>query len=91
MTDAGGLRGAHGSLGVQSRELVDWIEFESSGFDCPSFADELVGCEAFEDLQSPSEIVGADEVGGMPAELIMAVVVVAFDVASLMVRFIRST
>ena len=40
-------------------------------------ADELVGCEAFEDLQSPSEIVGADEVGEMPAELIMAVVVVA--------------
>src|SRR3984957_16085937 len=66
-------------LGVQSRELVDWIEFESSGFDCPSFADELVGCEAFEDLQSPSEIVGADEVGEMPAELIIAVVVVAFD------------
>ena len=58
---------------------MDWIEFESSGFDCPSFADELVGCEAFEDLQSPSEIVGADEVGEMPAELIMAVVVVAFD------------
>ena len=58
---------------------MDWIEFESSGFDCPSFADELVGCEAFEDLQSPSEIVGADEVGEMPAELIMAFVVVAFD------------
>ena len=71
--------GSDGALGVQSRELVDWIEFESSGFDCPSFADELVGCEAFEGLQSPSEIVGADEVGEMPAELIMAVVVVAFD------------
>ena len=66
-------------LGVQSRELVDWIEFESLWFDCPSFADELVGCESFEGLQSPSEIVGADEVGEMPAELIMAVVVVAFD------------
>jgi hypothetical protein len=64
------------ALAVQSRELVDWIEFESSGFDCPSFADELVGCEAFEGLQSRSEIVGADEVGEMPAELIMAVVVV---------------
>jgi hypothetical protein len=28
---------------VQSRVLVDWIEFESLWFDCPSFADELVG------------------------------------------------
>ena len=66
-------------LGVQSRVLVDWIEFESLWFDCPSFADELIGCESFEGLQSPSEIVRADEVGEMPAELIMAVVVVAFD------------
>ena len=66
-------------LVVQSRVLVDWIEFKSLWFDCPSFADELVGCESFEGLQSPSEIVRADEVGEMPAELIMAVVVVAFD------------
>jgi hypothetical protein len=40
-------------LDVQSRELVDWIEFESSGFDCPSFADELVGCEAFASAEYP--------------------------------------
>jgi hypothetical protein len=58
---------------------VGWVEFESFWFDCPSFADELVGCEASEGLQSPCEIEGADEVGEMPAELIMAVVVVAFD------------
>ena len=66
-------------LSVQSRVLVDWIEFESLWFDCPSFANELVGCESFENLQSPFEIVRADEIGEMPAELIMAVVVVAFD------------
>jgi hypothetical protein len=59
---------------VQSRELVDWIEFESFWFDCPSFADELVGRESFEGLQSPSEIVGADEAVEMPGELILAVV-----------------
>ena len=58
---------------------MDWIEFESLWFDFPSFADELVGRESFEGLQSPSEIVRADEVREMPAELIMAVVVVAFD------------
>jgi hypothetical protein len=55
------------------------VELESFGFDCPSFADELEGCESFEGVQSPSEIVGADEVGEMPAELLMAVLVVAFD------------
>ncbi len=58
---------------------MDWIEFESLLFDCPSFANELLGCESFEGVQSPSEIEGADEVGEMPAELIMAVVGVAFD------------
>ena len=58
-----------------------WIGLSLSCFrsHCPSFADELVVCEPFEDLQSPSEIVAADEVGEMPAELTMVVVVVAFD------------
>jgi hypothetical protein len=35
----------------------------SSGFFCPSFADELVGCEALESLQSTSEVIGAHEIG----------------------------
>jgi hypothetical protein len=33
------------------------------GFDCPLLADELVGCEASEGLQSTAEAVGGHEVG----------------------------
>jgi len=50
-------------LGVQSRHLMDRVQGEPFGFDCPLFADELVGREAFECLQSSPEVVGADEVG----------------------------
>ena len=45
-------------LSVQSRHLMDWIDGESIGLRSPLFADELVGCEAFEGLQSSPEIVG---------------------------------
>ena len=48
-------------------------------FDCPLFADELVGREAFEGLQSSPEIVGADEVGEVLAQLVVVLVVEAFD------------
>ena len=44
------------------------------------FADELVGREAFEGLQSSPEIVGADEVGEVLAQLVVVIVVEAFDV-----------
>lgn len=55
------------------------IKREFFGLDGPSFADELMGCEAFERLQPAAEIVGGDEVCEVPLELIVAVVVVASD------------
>ena len=42
-------------------------------------ADELVGREAFEGLQSSPEVVGADEVGQVSSQLVVVVVVEAFD------------
>ena len=42
-------------------------------------ADELVGCETFEGLQSSSEIVSVDEVLKVSAQLVVVVVVEAFD------------
>ena len=42
------------------------------------FADELVGCQAFEGLQSSPKVVGADEVGEVISELVVVVVVEAF-------------
>ena len=44
------------------------------------FADELVRREAFEGLQSSPEVVGADEVGEVLAQLVVIVVMQAFDV-----------
>ena len=43
------------------------------------FAYELVGREAFEGLEPPPEVVGADEVGQMLCELVVVIVVEAFD------------
>lgn len=43
------------------------------------FADELVGREAFEGLQSSPEVVGFDEVLEVPSQLVVAVVVEALD------------
>jgi hypothetical protein len=43
------------------------------------FADELVGREAFEGLQPSPEVVGADEVGEVISQLLVVVVVKAFD------------
>ncbi len=43
------------------------------------FADELVGREAFEGLQPSPEVVGADEVGEVVSQLLVVVVVKAFD------------
>ena len=44
------------------------------------FADELVRREVFEGLQSSPEVVGADEVGEVLAQLVVIVVMEAFDV-----------
>ena len=43
------------------------------------FADELVGREAFEGLEPSPEIVGADEVGEVLAQLVVVIVVEALD------------
>ena len=43
------------------------------------FAEELVGGEAVKGLESPSEVVGGDEVGEMPNELIVEFVVISLD------------
>jgi hypothetical protein len=56
----------------------------------PGFANELVGGEPLESLEPAAEVIGGDEVGEMLAELV-ALVVERLTVASLMVRFIRST
>src|SRR4051812_35640908 len=58
---------------------MDWIDDESIRLQSPLLADELVGCKAPECLQSSPEIIGFDEVGEMPFELGMIVVVEALD------------
>lgn len=55
------------------------MEIESFGFDCPTSADELIGREALQGLQTAAEIVGADEVLKVAFELTVAVVVIALD------------
>lgn len=59
--------------------MLDWIEGESFWLGSPAFADELVGREATEGLQSASEIVGGDEISATRFELAMIVVVEALD------------
>ena len=50
--------------------MVERVKRESFWFDCPGFADGFVWCEALEGLQSSAEVIGVDEVGEMPAELV---------------------
>ena len=59
---------------------MDRVQGEPFWFDCPLFADELVGRESFEGLQSSPEVAGADEVGEVLAQLVVIVVMEAFDV-----------
>lgn len=59
------------------------IEVESFGLVCPSLADELAWGEAAQALEAAGEIVGRDEVVEVPPELVVAVVVEAFDGAVL--------
>lgn len=58
---------------------MERIEGESFRFFCPGLADVLVGCETFEGLETPGEVVGTDEVGKVASELIVSLVVEAFD------------
>ena len=48
---------------------MDRVYGEPFGFDCPLFADELIGGEAFEGLQPSPEVIGADEVGEVISQL----------------------
>ncbi len=66
-------------LGVWSRHLLERIEDESFWLGSPGFADEFVGCETFEGLESSAEVIGIDEVAEMSPELRMSVVVIAVN------------
>ena len=59
--------------------MTERIELESLGLFCSELADVLVGREAFEGLEAPGEVVGADEVGEMGSELVVGLVVEVFD------------
>ena len=48
-------------------------------FSEPRFADGFVWCEALQGLETSTEVVGGNEVGEVLPELVVAVVVVAFD------------
>ena len=45
----------------------------------PRFADGFIGCETLEGLEPAAEVVGGDEVAKMLPELVVRIVVVAFD------------
>lgn len=56
-----------------------WIDVEAFWLICPAFADELVGRQAFEGFQSSAIIVGVDEVIKVSFELVVVVIMIAFD------------
>ena len=58
---------------------MDRVEDESGWLFCPGFADELVGCEAFEGLEASGVVVGLDEVVEVGSQLVVGFVVVALD------------
>ena len=58
---------------------MDWIQFESFRLGSPLFADKFVWCEALEGLEAATEIVGCDEVDKVCAQLVMVIVMEAFD------------
>lgn len=58
---------------------MGWIEFESLRFFCPDGADVFVGCETFESLEPSGEVVGVDEVDEVLPEVLVCLVVEAFD------------
>ena len=59
--------------------MLERVEAESFRLDCPSVADELVGCEAVEGFEPSGKIVGGDEVVEMPNELAIRLVVISLD------------
>ena len=69
---------------------MDQMEPESFGLFCPDAADVFIRREAFEGLEAAGEIVCRDEIADLSAESIVAIVD-RLTVASLIVRFLRST
>ena len=59
--------------------MLERIEGESFGLFCPGPADVFVGRETFKGLEPLGEVVGADEVGEVAAQLVVGVVVEALD------------
>ncbi len=54
---------------------MDVIESKSIRFSLPAFADEFVGREAMERLESFCEVVGSDEVAEVDTQVVVGVVV----------------
>jgi hypothetical protein len=52
---------------------MDWVQSKAFGLVCGEFADVFVRGEAFEGFESPSEVVGCDEVVEVRRELGIAV------------------
>jgi hypothetical protein len=71
--------------------LLERADFESPRLGSPGIADELVWGEASESLEASGEVIGVDESAQVGSQLVVGLVEVALTVASLMVRFIRST
>ncbi len=61
---------------------MDGIESKSIRFCLPAFADEFVGREAMERLESFGEVVGSDEVAEVDTQLVVGVVVVLIPITS---------
>lgn len=55
------------------------VECESFGFFCPGGADVFIGGKSLERLESSGEVVSIDEVGEVLAEVLVGLVVEAFD------------
>lgn len=58
---------------------MDRIYPEPFRLGCPLFADEFIGCQAFEGLEPAAEVVCIDEVGEVLPQLRVIVIVEALD------------
>jgi hypothetical protein len=58
---------------------MDWIKFELLWLICPCFHDEFVRDKAFECLEVLAIIICVNEIGEMSFELLMPILMVAFD------------
>ena len=71
--------------------MLERADFEALRLRSPGIADELVWGEASESFEASGEVIGVDEIAQVGSQLVVGLVEVALTVASLMVRFIRST